>query len=1358
MNADCQDTANLSLKQKKAFEVEKFACKIDEQALTQIDTIDSELVQQWEEKLRSLLEVDEVAIVIQEEVKNLQSLHLSDLLADWKADKTSNINQSSAIPLKTTTLEPNSETKQLAVSHGDQLQLPKDAPATLSQALQKAALQSKEKNIVYVDSDGKEAVQSYSDLLQEAERILNGLNFLNLKPQDKIIFQFDRNQDFVAAFWACILGGFVPVPIAAASSYREVNSTVNKLHHAWQMLDKPIILTSQKLASNIRSLSDFLILEDFNVETIEELRSHESAPNWHTPDPDDLALIMLTSGSTGMPKGVMLSHRNLLSRSASTAQMNNFSSEEVSLNWFPLDHVGGLVMFHIRDVYLHCQQIQIAKEAILQNPLKWLDWIEHYRASIAWSPNFAFGLINDRAEEIRQRQWDLSSMRFILNGGEAIVAKTARRFLELLHSQGLPCTAIHPAWGMSETSSGITFSDSFCLDVTTDSDPFVEVGSPIPGISLRIVDSNNQIVEENTIGRLQVKGLSVTSGYYRQPEINKEVFTEDGWFNTGDLGFLNQGRLTITGRAKDVIIINGLNYYSHEIEAVVEEVEGVKVSYTAACAVRTSSSDSDSLAIFFHTYIDDSIGLASLLKDIRSSVVRQIGVNPNYLIPVPKETIPKTEIGKIQRAQLSQRFLAGEFDSILKQIDIATENTNTLPDWFYRPIWRPKVATPRANLPKTGYYLLFIDRLGLGTILKEELCQLNCLCISVDIGDEFKKLASDLYQVNPSNAEHYKLLLASLAEDGISIEGIFHLWTYNNYQGEFFRSETLEESLQIGIYSLLFLVQALSQVKIADHSIQLQIISSYSQPTSPADKIAYEKAPLLGLLKTVSQEIPNLNCRHIDLAVDLNTTNVAYILQEIQSGDNERQIAYRDSKRLIPRLEKVDWQQEKKQPLPLKCGGMYLLTGGLGGISVEIAKYLLASYQAKLLLVGRTQLPPRNTWSSRIKQGDAVSDRIKTFLSLEQLGGEIRYEAVDICDEAELQQAVEGASLCWQSELDGIIHAAGVLQQRLILDETQDSLAATLRPKIIGTWVLHQLLKNKPNSLFISFSSVNSFFGGYTVGAYAAANSFLDSFSHYLRYQHSMQSYCFAWSMWDEIGMSRGYSMKELSRANGYTSITAKQGLNSFIVGLHYNQTHLLVGLDGSKNHIQRYLDEKLNYRQKLYVYFTSANESVKEKLRDSLTEMLRDRIGSQCTCDFIQLQEMPMLADGTPNRDALLELKGLKTQRSLPVQPQTELEKKIASIWQELLHLDAVDIHANFFDYGGNSLLLAQLNTKFRSAFNKQIPLTELFQYSTVSSQADFLEKGAEEILNSEIELPQIRGQDRRQKILSMKNKNRLR
>ncbi len=1287
--------------------------EVDTQALLNLEVIDSYLVQLWQERLQSAPEIEHVAVVIQQQPEHLPPYHLSDLLLNKSINSMSGTSVPAVAPLKSVATHEVSQSTRLAISSGGPLQKAPGAPTTLPETLRRAALQSPEKGIVYLQADGTEAFQSYPALLEEAQRVLAGLRKLGLKPQDKVIFQFDRNEVFVAALWGCLLGGFVPVPIAVPPTYEQSNSTIDKLHNAWKMLDRPIVLSKNSLVPLVRSLSKLLNLEHFQVEAIDGLRTQEADQTWHEGAPEDLALLLLTSGSTGLPKGVMLSHRNILGIAAASTQIHNFSDQDISLNWMPLDHPGGVIRSHIRDVYLGCRQIHAPVQAVLQNPPQWLDWIDRYRATITWAPNFAYRLVYDHAVEISQRHWDLSSMQFIFNTGEAIVARTARRFLELLRPHGLPATAMHPAWGMAETSSGVVFSDRFSLNSTTDDDLFVDVGRPLPEISLRIVDAQNQVVSEDTVGRLQVKGLMVTSGYYQNLTLNQEVFTDDGWFTTGDLGLLHEGRLTITGREKDVIIINGVNYYSHEIEAVVEEVADVEASYTAACAVRDIDSDTDQLAIFFA--LSDEARLLERVKEIRGKVTREVGVSPAYVIPVERAAIPKTEIGKIQHSALSKRFAAGEFNAILKHLDVLSSNTNTLPDWFYQKVWRQKkIVTAH---PRIDRLLVFLDQGGLGTRVGEELRRLHQAYVSVETGKDFTRIGPDHYRISPGNPDHYQRLLEAIAEDRIKIDQILHLWTYGKYAGEVASSAEFEQSQELGVYSLLFLAQALAKFQRAT---RLYVISSHTQPVSPDDELAYEQATVLGFLKTLSQEMPWLSCRHIDLPADQVELDATHILQELRTVQKESEVAYRRNQRLIPRLKKVDLRQEKKRELPFKPGGMYLLSGGLGGIGVEIARYLLKQYKVRLLLVGRTALPERETWNTYLEQTNTTAQRIKDYLSLEQSGGEVIYKAVDVCDVVQLQQAVEQAKLHWQCELEGVIHLAGIAQEQLLVDETRGSLAATLRPKVVGTWALHQLLKDRPQALFISFSSVNGFFGGTTVGAYSAANSFLDCFSFHQRHKSSLQSYCFAWSLWDEVGMSRGYQMKQLSQARGYYSISVERGLYSLLAALQSNQPQLLIGLDGSNQHIQQYLETKSYRTQKLSAYFTvKAHQRPSAGLQEVV---IRDRFQTRSDCDLVQIEEMPLLPGGEVDLKALLE----HTNQRLKVDyvaPRNEIERIITAIWQEVLRIDKVSIHDNFFELGGHSLLTTQLLARVRKAFQQDISLRRFFDAPTVAGLAAALE-----------------------------------
>lgn len=272
-----------------------------------------------------------------------------------------------------------------------------------------------------------------------------------------MILQLGDNSQLLPAFWGCVLTGGVPAPLAVPPTYAESSSGTQKLKDAWTLLDKPAVITDRGMHQEMLDWAKEQGLEGFRAIVVEDLLSAEADTDWHQSSPEDLALLLLTSGSTGTPKAVMLNHRNIMSMVKGIIQMQGFTREDITFNWMPFDHVGGIGMLHLRDVYLGCQEINVSSETILMEPLKWLDWIDHYRASVTWAPNFAFGLVTDFAEEIKDRKWDLSSMRYMLNGGEAMVAKVGRRILELLEPHGLPADAIRPAWGMSELHRALFF-------------------------------------------------------------------------------------------------------------------------------------------------------------------------------------------------------------------------------------------------------------------------------------------------------------------------------------------------------------------------------------------------------------------------------------------------------------------------------------------------------------------------------------------------------------------------------------------------------------------------------------------------------------------------------------------------------------------------------------------------------------------------------------------------------------------------------------------------------------------------------------------------------------------------------------
>lgn len=546
--------------------------------------------------------------------------------------------------------------------------------STLPELLYSAAANVADKPIIFLRQDNEEVILSYGELLVEAQKITAGLHDKGCHPKDKIILLLGDDRYLISAFWGCILGGYIPLILEVPTSYQGNNLAFDKLQHIWQFLDEPLIITDDRFTLGYNNIS------------IDRLLRCEPDSNYHRSQSEDIAFMTLSSGSTGVPKCVQLTHKNILSRARGANKINRRSSSDLILNWLPFDHIGSISDWHICCILAECSMVYVRKEYILNRPLNWLDLIHKYRITHSWSPNFAYREIVKELQDIKIQNWDLSCINFLLTAGESIDSETIKEFVSKLAEYGLSQTVIRPAFGMAELGSGIAYYQPtktkllqfHYLDKTRllgkivkvksnhpDAICFTDLGKAIADIQMRIVGENNCVLAEEIIGRLQVKGDAVFAGYYRNETANREAFTDDGWFDTGDLGFLKQGHLVLTGRAKDAIIINGTNYYCQEIETVVEGIAGIEVSHTAACSVVLGGNSRERLAIFFCCRDGED---EKLLREIRQQVLMKVGVNPDYLIPLAKERIPKTGIGKIQRQKLSRDFVAGEFQDIVTKV------------------------------------------------------------------------------------------------------------------------------------------------------------------------------------------------------------------------------------------------------------------------------------------------------------------------------------------------------------------------------------------------------------------------------------------------------------------------------------------------------------------------------------------------------------------------------------------------------------------------------------------------------------------------------------------------------------------
>lgn len=497
---------------------------------------------------------------------------------------------------------------------------PLDYPS-LPSLLIRAAAMPDAGQIVHIDLNGEIDRYSYSDLLDDARRILSGLRFKGIKELDRVVLQIREPRDLLAIFWACQLGGMVPVP---ASANPPANSG----------------LSPKGLLESVLKIAD----TEWSITNVDTVRLDRLETEFAISSPSEPAALLLTSGSTGLPKAVTLTHHNIVSRCEGTARARDLTKRNRTFNWMPLDHVGGLVMFHIRDVFLACHQVHADMRWVLEDPLRWLDVISEHRCDTTWASNFAFGLVVGRRADVRQRSWDLTQLKYIMNGGEPVKPRVAQQFLDVLAPFGIPQTAIHPGWGMSETSSGVV-DTVFAPGPVSEFERFTPLGRPHPGVRVRVVDESGTMLGEREVGRLQVAGDPVSAGYFGNDRQSKLSFTSDGWFKTGDLAFIADGQLTVTGRVHDIIESDGVAFYGHEIEAAVEELQFVEPSFTVACLVAAE------LAI---VYCPRSRGAeAAEADEIRRHVLKLFGLTVKEVRAMEKSYIPKTGIGKLKRAQLA---------------------------------------------------------------------------------------------------------------------------------------------------------------------------------------------------------------------------------------------------------------------------------------------------------------------------------------------------------------------------------------------------------------------------------------------------------------------------------------------------------------------------------------------------------------------------------------------------------------------------------------------------------------------------------------------------------------------------------
>ena len=556
---------------------------------------------------------------------------------------------------------------------------------SLTDLLVEARVRARE--IRFIDGEHDESRMSFAELWDRASALLGALQARGMRQGDELVIFSKSNESFVVAFWAAMLGGIVPVPVAVGIS----DEHRLKLFRILRQLDRATLFTEEDLLKRLADFAQRQGLDD--VTTILESRSALISDvvageqgSVAAVAPGDLAFIQYSSGSTSDPKGVCLTHRNLCVNIRAIVEGTGWNKDDQSLSWMPLTHDMGLIGYHLCMLAAGANHAVMDTNVFVRRPLLWMIKADQLRATQLCSPNFGYKHFLKLYERKGLPDIDLSCVKLILNGAEPISYSLCEDFLDALGGHGLKRSAMFPVYGLAEATVGVSFpplgadysriivhrhslkvGEPYQIAEAGDADAvsFVKVGSAIRDVEIRITDDADALLAAGVVGNIQLFGGSVAERIYGDEEATAALFTADGWLRTGDCGVIVDGQLVITGRSKDIIIVNGQNYYPHDIEELAAQVDGLDLNKVVVAGTRTSGSRTEELLVFV-LYRRDVEAFMQIADDVRHVIGEHAGLEVDHVIPVPR--IPKTTSGKVQRVKLLDEYLDGGFDAVLQEM------------------------------------------------------------------------------------------------------------------------------------------------------------------------------------------------------------------------------------------------------------------------------------------------------------------------------------------------------------------------------------------------------------------------------------------------------------------------------------------------------------------------------------------------------------------------------------------------------------------------------------------------------------------------------------------------------------------
>ncbi|MBI3661673.1 MAG: AMP-binding protein [Acidobacteria bacterium] len=536
------------------------------------------------------------------------------------------------------------------------------------------------------EDDGATRAITFGELFQRSSSIARGLRTRGLEPGEAVALMLPTSADFFSSFFGVILAGGVAVPIYPPMRADRIEEYAARQAAILRSAQAKFLISFRQAEAVARMLQPHVptLKGVLSAAKLAETSDGSASFEAHHARPSDLAFLQYTSGSTGEPKGVMLTHANLLANIRAIVDALEIDTSDVAVSWLPLYHDMGLIGSWLLPFSMGLPLAVMSPLAFLTRPERWLWAVHQHRATIAAAPNFAFELCVRKIADRDIEGLDLSSWRCLLNGAEPVHPRTLDRFVERFARCGFRPEALMPVYGLAEATLAATVPplgrgpavdridrklfecEGRAVPAAPDDDTpleFVSVGRAVPRHEIRLADADGNDVPDRVEGSLWFRGPSATRGYFRNPEATREIQKGDGWVDTGDRAYRAAGEFYITGRVKDIIIKAGRNIVPHEVEEVAGGVEGIRRGCVAAFGVADEQAGTERLIIVAETRESRIIGTpasAAIEARLTQDVAGAIGMPPDVVELVPAGAIPKTSSGKLRHSETRRLFLEGK--------------------------------------------------------------------------------------------------------------------------------------------------------------------------------------------------------------------------------------------------------------------------------------------------------------------------------------------------------------------------------------------------------------------------------------------------------------------------------------------------------------------------------------------------------------------------------------------------------------------------------------------------------------------------------------------------------------------------